>query len=252
MAKKKTARKHRGLVLGHLERISSGAFDKYRRVIADIVGGKNGIYVLYRNDRLYYVGLAGNLKGRINQHLSDRHAGKWTHFSLYLIRSERHMKELESLVLRIADPKGNKVRGRLKGAVDLRKAFKKKLVEQAQREIDDLMDRTQKKPKSAKMVKAGKKAAVTRKTAGKNIPLRNLLKSKSLRATYKGKRYTAWVYASGRIKLKLNGKIYDSPSGAGEAVRGGKHTNGWSFWRYKNAKREWVTLKTLRSDGASN
>ena len=46
MAKK--AAKDRGLVLGYLERISSAAFEKYSGVITELVGGKNGIYALYR------------------------------------------------------------------------------------------------------------------------------------------------------------------------------------------------------------
>jgi len=66
----------------------------------------------------------------------------------------------------------------------------------------------------------------------------------TIRARYKGKVYRAWVYSSGRIKL--NGKIYDTPSGAGEAARGGKPINGWTFWRYQKGKGEWALLKTLR------
>ena len=40
---------HRGLVLGHLERVSSNVFVKHKDVITDMVGGTNGIYSLYRN-----------------------------------------------------------------------------------------------------------------------------------------------------------------------------------------------------------
>ena len=50
---------------------------------------------------------------------------------------------------------------------------------------------------------------------------------------------------AGRMKLKLNGKRYDSPSAAGSAVRDGKSTNGWRFWTYKNDKGEWVKINTL-------
>ena len=48
MAKKiaKAVKTPRGLVLGHLERISSAVFDKYNKVITEMVGGQNGIYVL--------------------------------------------------------------------------------------------------------------------------------------------------------------------------------------------------------------
>jgi len=253
MAKKKAVRKHRGLVLGHLERISSAAFDRYKQVITEMVGGRNGIYALYRNDRLYYVGLATDLKGRVNQHLKDRHKGKWTHFSLYLVRSDKHMKDLESLCLRIADPKGNKVRGKLAGAKDLRRAFKRKLLDQARAEVIAVMgdgdkptDKPGKKRKSPKMLKAAQKAAETRrKKAAKNAPLKPFLKNKTLRATYKGQLYRAWVLPSGRIKLHLDGKIYTSPSAAGAAVRDGKDTNGWIFWNYQSKIGEWVKINTL-------
>ena len=250
MAKKKAVKKHRGLVLGHLERISSAVFDKYKQVITEMVGGRNGIYALYRNDRLYYVGLATDLKGRVNHHLKDRHKGKWTHFSLYLVRSEKHMKDLESLCLRIADPTGNKVVGKLAGAKNLQKAFKKKLLEKARAEVEAMMGgkttpTPKKKTKSPKMVKASKKAAATRRAKRTKIPLAGILKDKTLRATYKGATYRAWVKISGRIRLKLDGKTYDSPSAAGAAVRDGKSTNGWVFWTYKNDKGDWVKINTL-------
>jgi hypothetical protein len=254
-AVKSASKKPRGLVLGHLERISSAVFVQFKQVITEMVGGKNGIYALYRNKRLYYVGLATNLKSRVNQHLKDRHAGRWTHFSLYLVRSEKHMKDLESLCLRIADPEGNRVVGTLAGAKNLQKAFKKKLLDEARKGVEAMMGgkttpTPKKKGKPAKMVNAGKKAAATRNASDKNIPLAGILKDKTLRATYKGTTYRAWVKISGRIRLKLDGKTYDSPSAAGSAVRDGKSTNGWTFWTYKNDKGDWAELKTLKGKSA--
>ncbi|MBT3192989.1 MAG: GIY-YIG nuclease family protein [Verrucomicrobia bacterium] len=112
----KRERKSNPLVLGYLEKISSKAFADYPKQITDLIGKKHGIYALYKNDRLYYVGLATNLKRRIKQHRIDKHAGKWNRFSLYLVRKQEHIKELESLILRIADPTGNATSGRLPGA----------------------------------------------------------------------------------------------------------------------------------------
>jgi type I restriction-modification system DNA methylase subunit len=37
-------------------------------------GRRHGVYALYRGNRLYYVGLASNLRSRLNTHLRDRHA----------------------------------------------------------------------------------------------------------------------------------------------------------------------------------
>ena len=65
----------------------------------------------------------------------------------------------------------------------------------------------------------------------------------ALKATYKGKEYRATLRKDG--KIGYNGKIYESPSGAGKAVIK-KTCNGWAFWRYKNEKGEWVRLKEIR------
>src|SRR4030043_2094665 len=126
MARRKK-HKTRSVIAGHLEKIGARVFDDFSSVITDIIRGNQGIYALYKKDRLYYVGLASNLKRRINAHNKDRHQNKWTHFSLYIIRKEDHIKEIESLVLRIAYPKGNIVRGKLRQSKDIRPLLKRKL-----------------------------------------------------------------------------------------------------------------------------
>lgn len=117
--KQSETKRTRALVLGYLERLASSAFDDYPQQIRELVHGKHGVYALYKGDRLYYVGLATNLRNRVKHHLIDKLAGKWNRFSLYLVRKVEHIKELESLVLRIATPKGNTSGGRLSGADDL-------------------------------------------------------------------------------------------------------------------------------------
>lgn len=49
---------------------------------------------------------------------------------------------------------------------------------------------------------------------------------------YKEKRYTAIYYNS--KKIVYNGQAYPSPSKVGSVIRGGKSTNGWLFWKYKD------------------
>ncbi|MDA1064676.1 MAG: GIY-YIG nuclease family protein, partial [Proteobacteria bacterium] len=61
------------LVIGHLERVSGDVLDQYPSVIKDLIKGKSGVYALYCNDSLYYVGLAKNLIGRLKAHTKDRH-----------------------------------------------------------------------------------------------------------------------------------------------------------------------------------
>ena len=100
-----------GLLLGFLEQLSWRVLDEYRDIIREMIRRKSGVYALYKHDKLYYVGLASNLMGRVNGHLKDRHRGAWDRFSVYLTTDHAHIKPLESLLLRIAKPSGNRVSG---------------------------------------------------------------------------------------------------------------------------------------------
>ena len=75
----------------------------------------SGIYALYDNHGLYYVGLTDfSLRGRIQKHTQDHHKDKWERFSWYQIRDSEHTKDIETIILSIIDPKGNKVKGKFK------------------------------------------------------------------------------------------------------------------------------------------
>jgi len=240
MAKaKKKERKSKAIVIGHLEKVSRGIFDKYQKQITGMIKGHHGVYALYRRNNLYYIGLANNLKNRIKTHLKDKHGTSWSHFSLYIFKKDNHIRELEALLLRIAYPEGNKQRGKLKGSKDLKPILKQQVKKQQTQELDDLF-------KGHKL--AGKKKAKRKqkRVAAKTYrPLKGLLGGgKRLYANYKGTMYKAWVFNNGRIKY--DGKIYDSPSTVGSVVRGGKATNGWRFWKYKNKSGELVYLSELR------
>ena len=86
-----------------------------------LLRGYSGIYVLYKHDVPHYVGKASKLSWRIRNHQNDRLKGKWDSFSLYVVRGDRYVKDIESLLLRIVKPKGALVSGRFKGADNLRK-----------------------------------------------------------------------------------------------------------------------------------
>ena len=89
------------LVSQHLENISREALEKYQSIIRRHVRRRQGVYALYRRGKLYYVGLASNLRSRLAHHLRDRHQSSWDRFSVYLTIGDSHLKELESLVLRV-------------------------------------------------------------------------------------------------------------------------------------------------------
>ena len=113
------------LVSQYLERVSYKALERYQDLLQDFTRRRNGVYALYRGDRLYYVGLARDLRSRVNQHLKNRHRGAWDRFSMYLTIGDDHIRELESLVLRIVRTKGNKQIGKFKRAEDLRRALRR-------------------------------------------------------------------------------------------------------------------------------
>jgi hypothetical protein len=75
-----------------------------------------GIYILYKGDEIYYIGLSkSSLRSRLRQHAKrDRHKGNWDNFSFYQIIQTKYIKDVESLLLRIYRPDGNKVAGKFK------------------------------------------------------------------------------------------------------------------------------------------
>lgn len=243
MAKKKKAkRRTRTIITGYLEKVNAQIFDKYKQEITDMTKGHQGLYALYRKNRLYYVGLATNLRNRIKHHLADRHKGKWTHFSLYIIHKTDHIKELESLLLRIAYPEGNALRGKLK-STNLMPLLKTQVKQKIKEELEALFKGYHILKKA--QIKSKKKIKTT-SNKQKEKPLKGFFPGgKRIYVTYKGKDFKAWVFRSGTIKY--DGKLYDSPSTAGSAVRDGRPTNGWSFWKIKDKNGNLVRLSSLRT-----
>jgi len=238
-SKKKVKRTAKPIVEAYLERIGQKVFKDFSSVITGLIKGNQGIYALYKRDKLYYIGLASNLKNRIKHHLNDRHKNYWTHFSLYIISKQEHIKEFESVILRVAYPKGNTVKGKLSRAKNLRPSLKRQLKAEWERQIDGIIG-GKKKAIENKVKKTTRKAK-----ADKASPLKNVfVNGKCLYAVYKGKDYKAWVFRSGTIKF--NGKLYKSPSAAGEAIITKGAVNGWNFWKYKDKSGELRRIADLR------
>lgn len=223
------------IVRAYVERISWRVLDQWRPIVVGLIKGHAGVYALYKGDKLYYVGLASNLMGRVNHHLKDRHKGKWGRFSVYLTVDDEHIRSLEALLLRIVDLKGNKQKGRLGGAQDLARLIKREAQERARDETATLL--------GGRFIKHRRRQKL-RTTAGAQ-GLRGLVeRSLPLRARYKGKLFRARLLRDGRISF--NGDKHDSPSKAAKAALG-RGASGWHFWRYRNEKRDWVKLITLRA-----
>lgn len=227
------AKRAPALVSQYLEGISSRALEQYAPVIRGFVGRRNGIYALYKGHRLYYVGLATNLRTRLRHHLKDRHRGAWDTFSVYLTVGDHHLRELESLAIRIASPKGNSQKGGLRRADNLARAFRRSIKKVHQNEIARLITgRVKPEPERSS-------------TSDSAVPLAQYVgKPFPIRYTYKGKIYWARVRRDGRVRFKS--RLYNAPSKPASRIRGGKATNGWFCWYYERAPSDWVPLDTLR------
>jgi len=215
---------------GSGQKVRAGIFDNYSRIISEIIEKQQGLYALYRKDKLHYVGLARNLKGRIKNHLNDHHKGKWTHFSLYIISHPEHTKELESLLLRIAYPAGNKVMGKLRRSANMLPSLKRKTKAAAIDEWKRIFERSSRRGK-----KAGKFRKLNnhlkKRTKGK-YPAKGLVeKWTTIWAEYKGKKYRARLSPTGWIRF--NGKGYPSPTAAAKKLVDTPTCNGWWLWQIK-------------------
>ena len=209
------------LVTQYLENISSEAFESHPDIIRKFVRGRIGIYALYRRGKLYYSGLASDLRGRLRSHSRDRHKGGWDTFSVYLTIGDKHLRELESLILRVVQPPGNRQLGKFSGAQNLTRQFGQAIARKQRAERHRIL---------------GRESAEEEITQG-------LARGRRIRARYKEKFVYARLRPDKRVRFK--GKLYGSPSAAASAMR--KHpTNGWSFWHYERGPNDWVPIDQLR------
>lgn len=226
------------LVCQHLENVSRVALEKYQRTIRQYIRRRHGIYALYRRNKLRYVGLATNLTSRLRQHLHDQHGRSWDRFSVYLTIGDRHMKELESLLLRIVQPRGNKQRGHFPKSEHLRRRLARDVRRLQKIELNDLVGRqSSMKPKAESDDETADQQPKLAKYLGQ-------LQHRILKADFKGKPIRASIRRDGSIRFR--GKTYRSPSMAAAKACGRRTCNGWTFWTYERAPGDWVRLKELR------
>lgn len=224
------------LVCQHLENLSRSALEEYQDIVRQYVRHRQGVYALYRRGKLYYVGLAGNLRSRLGHHLKDRHHDSWDRFSVYLTIGDSHLRELESLILRIVKPPGNKQKGKFAKSEDLRRSFTRDWYTEMRFKLGDLLGKS---PKAVPLLRA-----ITKDDGRKPILAAYITGPMKLRAHHKGKTLRAFVRKSGRIRF--GGKTFTSPSLAGQAAVHRVSCNGWVFWHYERAPGDWVPLDNLR------
>ena len=231
----KKARARKGpLLLEFLEDISWKVLQGYPVVVRDMIRRRAGIYALYQKKKLYYVGLASNLTGRLKIHLRDRHKEAWDRFSVFLTADSEHIKELESLLLRIVKPEGNRVSGGFKGSKSLRGALNRGISQEDADRRASLLGGAVARRRQRMKARRGLGSEALAGVSDRAI---------ALRAQFKGETYRARLRTDGTIRF--SGKVYDSPSAAGRAVIG-RGCPGWKFWKYLNEKKQWVPLQRLR------
>jgi len=165
---------------------------------------KQGLYALYKkNGELYYVGRASNLLGRLSSHRSDLHGKKWDKLAIYIIDEKLTLHDVESLLIAVSKPEGNKNRGRLRG--DLKKALKEFMKTAAIEEITaSLYPNVE--PKQTK-----KSRRITEKKIEAFIEEKGVAKTASLLGVSQGrisqlrgeKQLRQWVIAAGKREKLL-------------------------------------------------
>jgi hypothetical protein len=227
--------KRNPLVSQHLENISRDVFQKYQNIIRRYVRRRQGVYALYRRGKLHYVGLASNLRSRLSHHLRDRHSNSWDRFSVYLTIGDSHLKELESLILRIVKPPANRQMGKFISSQDMRRMFAKDVRARQRDELISLLGRGMLNEEEEQEVGTSKKQPVLAKYISGSI---------KLRAKFKGKLIKATARKDGLIRY--GGKTYASASLAAAKACKRRTCNGWTFWKYERAPGDWVSLNELR------
>src|SRR5206468_3324736 len=122
---------------------------------------------------------------RLAHHLKDRHHESWDRFSVYLSIGDSHLRELESLILRIVKPTGNKQKGKFAKSEDLRRRFKRDWYAEMRLRLGDLL---------GKVAKPERQIRSPSKVTGRTPILAQYLNGpKTLRTRYKGKTLRAFV-----------------------------------------------------------
>lgn len=124
------------LVKGFLEKKDRTGFELLLPRYKEVIGDSSGIYALYKGKKLYYVGIAQDLLRRVAWHLKDKHKNRWDKVSFFVIDKHRFSKDIETVILRITEPKGNGTKGKFERHYELQDKLNR-----VRREMKDLIKR---------------------------------------------------------------------------------------------------------------
>jgi hypothetical protein len=126
----KTWARQEPLVEAHIKGVSVTAIQAHLKCFREFIGHrKSGVYGLRKDGVTYYVGLASSLRSRLADHLKDHLRGEWDQFDLYIIRKSKakYLKELETLLIRVANPSANQTEPKFAKHNNITKKFKEAL-----------------------------------------------------------------------------------------------------------------------------
>ncbi|MDR0953632.1 MAG: DUF2924 domain-containing protein [Elusimicrobiota bacterium] len=190
------------MIVYQLHRASIDVLLEYEKALLEKIGDNGGIYVLYKGDRIYYVGKATTLKQRIKQHFNDKHKNKWDAFSLYVVSNPKFIPELERILIALIKPAGNSLT--YQREIKRSESELKNAIRSLQNEYLD------------KLFPSGEKAIKSTSQ-----------KSKLLTKTFKGKKYTALLQKDGTVIY--NNKKYTSLTAVAKLITK-YNVNGPFFW----------------------
>ena len=127
--KKEIKNKNALLIKGSLEKIPSEVMvdESFRKKLRTIMKDWSGIYVLYKDDKVYYIGKATSGFWRLYGHFKrTKHIGKWNKFSIFRFKT-RNLTAIETLLLHVSKPKGNTSIPRIAKDMELTNVLRKEI-----------------------------------------------------------------------------------------------------------------------------
>ena len=109
-----------------MDNIKRESFDAINKELRDVLRGRSGIYALYKKGTVVKVGLGTNIYWRIKGHSKSKKM-HWDTVSLFIIRKNRYLRDVETAVNRIAKPKYSYQKGRVGDEHYFKRILKKRV-----------------------------------------------------------------------------------------------------------------------------
>lgn len=122
--------KRGSLIQYALDGINRESFEVIKTELASLLKRRAGVYALYQNDKLVRVGLGTNIYWRLKGHAKTKKL-IWNTASLFIIDQAniKFLRDLETAIVRIAKPKYNNQRGRVRDEHFLERLLRSKVTE---------------------------------------------------------------------------------------------------------------------------